>query len=96
MYPKESFVSAKSHCETRWSCRFLSIDTIYRKLKAILISLQKYPQRIPAKQKWQSALTIKFYLVNSLYPSSFAFKVSTYMQEKNIKWITIVSEIHAI
>ena len=97
VYLKESIVSAKSLCETRRSYRFLSIDTIYRKLKAILISLQKYLQRIPAMQKWQSANIIKFYLVNSLYPSSFCMKslVSTYVCKKRT-WITIVSEIHAI
>lgn len=35
VYHNEPIVSARSLSETRWSCRFSSLDMVYRKLKGI-------------------------------------------------------------
>ena len=102
VYPNEPIVSAKSLTDTRWSCRFLALDTIYRKLKA-LISLQKVSTTNSSYAEVAAGLYHK--IISSKFIISLVFlhevlgkiqNLNLCMQEKNIKWIAIVSEIHAI
>ena len=103
VYPNEHMVSAKSLTDTRWSCRFLALDTIYRKLKALLISLQKVSTTNSSYAEVAAGLYHKIlsskFIISLVFLHEVLGKIQTLilcMQEKNIKWISIVSEIHAI
>ena len=40
-YPKEPIMAASSLTEVRWACKFEGVNTMVRKFRAILLSLQK-------------------------------------------------------
>ena len=74
VYPNEPIVSAKSLTHTRWSCRFLALDTIFRKLKTILIYLQKVSTTNSSYAEVAAGLYHKF------LPSKFIISLSFYMK----------------
>ena len=96
-------MAASSLTEVRWACKFEGVNSIVRRFKAILVSLQK----IAASNSNQSDVAAGLYhrMLSGRFIISICFLhrvlaiingLSKAMQESNIKWISIASEMLAV
>lgn len=102
-YPNEPLMAASSLTEVRWACKFEGVNTIVRRFKAILVSLQKTAAENSNQSDVAAGLYQKMLSGRFIVSLCFLHRVLTIMnglskamQEVNIKWIPIASEMLAV
>ena len=102
-YPKQPIMAASSLTEVRWSCKFEGVNTMVKRLQAILVSLQK----IGASNSNQPDLAAGLYhkILSGKFVISLCFLhkvlaimngLSKTMQEYDIKWVNVANEMLAV
>lgn len=102
-YPKEPLLAASSLTEVRWACKFEGVNTMMRRLKAILLSLQKIADSNSSQTDSAAGLYHKILCGKFIVSLCFLHRVlsimngmSMVMQESDIKWVTAANEMVAI
>ena len=96
LYPKQPIVAASSLTEVRWACKFEGVNTMVKRLRAILVRLQKIGasnsnQADSAAGLYHKILSGKFLSLCFLHQVlSIMHGLSKAMQEVNVKWLNAV------
>jgi hypothetical protein len=103
LYPKQPIMAASSLTEVRWACKFEGVNTMVKRLRAILISLQKIGasnsnQADSAAGLYHKILSGKFVISLCFLHQLLSIMdgLSKSMQETNIKWLNIANEMVAV
>ena len=96
-------MAASSLTEVRWACKFEGVNTMVKRLKAILVSLQKIGasnsnQADSAAGLYHKILSGKFVISLCFLHQllSIMHGLSKAMQETNVKWLNIANEMVAV
>ena len=96
-------MAASSLTEVRWACKFEGVNTMVKRLRAILISLQKIGasnsnQADSAAGLYHKILSGKFVISLCFLHQLLSIMdgLSKAMQETNIKWLSIANEMVAV
>ena len=103
LYPKQPIMAASSLTEVRWACKFEGVNTMIKRLRAILVSLQK----IGASNSnlADSAAGLYHKILSGKFVISLCFLhqvlsimhgLSKAMQEVNAKWLHVANEMVAV
>ncbi|XP_028408662.1 zinc finger MYM-type protein 1-like [Dendronephthya gigantea] len=102
-YPKQPIMAASSLTEVRWACKFEGVNTMVKRLRAILVSLQKIgasnsKQADSAAGLYHKILSGKFVISLCFLHQllSIMHGLSKAMQETNVKWLNVANEMVAV
>ena len=103
LYPKHPIMAASSLTEVRWACKFEGVNTMVKRLQAILESLQKIGasnsnQADSAAGLYHKILSGKFVISRCFLHQvlSIMHGLSKAMQEVNVKWLNVANEMVAV
>ena len=93
-------MAASQITEVRWSCKFLGVHTILKRIQAVLFTLQEISESHSNTQDTAAGLHHKMYSGDFIISLVFLNEVLSIMhslnlaiQENSIKWTTIAGEI---
>ena len=102
-YPKQPIMGASSLTEVRWACKFEGVNTMVKRLQAILVSLQKIGASNSNQADLAAGLYHKILSGTFLISLCFLHKVlaimnglSKTMQEYDIKWVNVANKMLAV
>ena len=95
MYPKQPIMAASFLTEVQWACKFEGVNTIVKRLRAILVSLQNSNQADSAAGLYHKILSGKFVISLCFLHQvlSMMHGLSKAMQEVNVKWLNVANEM---
>ena len=102
IYPGERAMSISSLCETRWSCSCEGTKTMIRKIKALLSALEIIANSKSPMSEQSASIYHKFMSTRFIAALCFLHNIlsifrdlSLTLQEKQVCWITVQSEVKA-
>jgi hypothetical protein len=94
LYPKQPIMAASSLTEVQWACKFEGVNTMVKRFKAILISLQNIGASNSNQADSAAGLYHKILLGKFVISLCFLHQLlsimhglSKAMQETNVKWL---------
>ena len=102
LYPKQPIMAASFLTEVQWACKFEGVNTMVKRLRAILVSLQKIGasnsnQADSAAGLYHKILSGKFVISLCFHQVlSIMHGLSKAMQEVNVKWLNVANEMVAV
>ena len=103
LYSKQPIMAAYSLTEVRWACKFDGVNTMVKRLPAILVSLQKIGASNSNQADSAAGLYHKIFSRKFVISLCFLHQVlsimhglSKAMQEINVKWLNVANEMVAV